>query len=358
MKKHLIFACLLLGAARPAAAEADSKLKVDIYGFIKTDLIYSDHGTSNNELRTYASGGRGDRAFRASARASRIGFNISNGANVAGKIEADFQGLTNSLAGTAGPVTDLRLRHAYATVTAGKTEFLAGQTYYPITADIPDTLGDYSMGHSGVLYSRAPQLRATYKPVEKLKFIAAVTRPTSKLTDAEGTHSALPGLQGKIEKELGKATVSLAGAAGTWKSTTTQKTADVSAVVAAFAVPYSLFTLSGEAWLGRNLADFLGGLGNMGYGDKAVSSKGGYLALRFKPKDALWFNLIYGVDDPDNSKVAATDRTRNATALVNAVVRVYDCVETGFEVSELETRYKDLPARAAMSYHFSVKLIF
>lgn len=358
MKKHLIFVCLLLGAARPAAAEANSKLKVDVYGFVKTDFIYTDHGTSNNELRTYASGGRGDRAFRTSARGTRFGFNISNGANVAGKIEADFQGLTDSLAGSAGAVTDLRLRHAYATVTVGRTEFLAGQTYYPITADFPDTLSDYSLGHSGMLYSRAPQLRATYKPVEKLKLIAAVTRPTSKLTDAEGTHSALPGLQGKIEKELGKARISLAGAAGVWKSTSTQNNADVSAVVAAFSVPYSVFTLYGAAWTGRNLTDFLGGLGNLGYGDKAAPASGGYLALKYQPGDALRFNLVYGVDDPRNSKVAANGRTRNATALANAVVRLYECVETGLEVSSLETRYKGLAARAAMSYHFSVKLIF
>lgn len=358
MKKNIILACLLLGAARTEAAEVNSKLKVDIYGFVQTDFIYSDHGTTGNELRPYASGGRGDRAFRASARGTRFGFNLSNGANVAGKIEADFQGLTDSLAGSAGMVSDLRLRHAYATVTFGRTEFLAGQTYYPLTADFPDTLSDYSLGHSGMLYYRAPQLRATYRPVEKLKLIAAVTRPTAKLTDAEGTHSALPGLQGKIEKELGKARISLAGAAGVWKSTTTQKTADVSAVVAAFTVPYSLFTLYGEAWTGRNLSDFLGGLGNIGYGNQAARSRGGYLALKYKPKDALWFNLIYGVDDPDNSKVAAKGRTRNATALANAVVRVYDCVETGVEISSLETRYKDMPTRSAMSYQFSVKLIF
>ncbi|MEI7480707.1 MAG: hypothetical protein WCK75_00005 [Elusimicrobiota bacterium] len=359
VKTNLLRACLLLAmSALPASAEMGSKYKLNIYGSVKTDFIYSDHGISTNEYRIYTSGGRKDRAFRVSSRGTRLGFDISNGANVAGKIEADFLGLTDSLAGAAGTTADLRLRHAYVTMTAGKTEFLAGQTFYPLTADIPETFNDYFLGNSGALWSRAPQLRATYRPVEKLKFIAAIVRPTAKLTDAEGTLSALPGLQGKIEKELDKAKVSLAGASGVWKSTSTHKNADVSAVVAAFNIPYSGFTMYGEAWTGRNLSDFLGGLGNTGYGDKAVRSSGGYLALKYKPRDTLWFNTIYGVDDPDNSKVAQNGRSRNATALVNAVVKFDDCVETGLEIASLETRYKDSVTRSSMNYQFSVKLIF
>ena len=363
MRTLLCRAALLLAVcAPPASAEMGSKFKVDMYGFIKTDFIYSDHGTLTNEYRTYTSSGRKDRAFRASARATRFGFDISNSSSVAGKIEADFLGLTDSLAGTAGTVSDLRLRHAYVTLTVGKTEFLAGQTFYPITADIPETLNDYYLGNSGALWARAPQLRATYKPFDKLKFIAAVTRPTAKLTDAEGTHSALPGVQGKIEKQLGKARVSLAGAAGVWKNTSTQATGDVSAAVLAFNVPFSIFTVYGEAWKGRNLYDFLGGLANTGYGDKAVPSEGGYLALKVKPQNDLWFNAAYGVDDPDNSRVTTLNaKTKNSTAFANAVVRLYDCLETGIEAAELVTQYRGaagLYERSSMNYQLTIKLIF
>lgn len=356
--KKLFCACLLLGGTLTASAEVNSKLNIDIYGFVKTDFIYSDHGTTTNEYRTYAASGSTDRAFRASARGTRFGVNLSSGANVSGKIEADFYGLTDSIGGAAGTVSDLRLRHAYVTVKAGKYEILAGQTYYPITADIPETLNDYNMANSGTLYYRAPQLRLTYSPVKKLKLIAAVVRPTAKLTDAEGTHSALPGVQGKIEKELGKARISLAAATGVWKSTVTQQTGDVSAVVAAFNVPLAPFTVYGEAWMGRNLSDFQSGLGNTGYDADAVPVKGGYLALKYKPAETLWFNLIYGVDDPDNSKVLPKGKTRNATALVNAIVRLYDCVETGLEISSLNTEYKGLQNRSAMNYQLTVKLLF
>ena len=361
MKNRFLTACLLFLTILPAGAEVTSKLNVEIYGFTKTDLIYSNRGTSTNEYRTYVTSGHADRAFRVSARGSRFGMNLSSGTNVSGKIEADFYGLTDSISGTPGLVSDLRLRHAYVTVKTGKAEILAGQTYYPITADIPETLNDYYMGNSGDLYYRAPQLRGTYNLAHKIKLIAAVVRPTAKLTDAEGTHSALPGVQGKVEKEFGKARVSIAGAAGVWKSTSTQQTADSSAVVAAFNVPYAAFTLYGEAWEGRNLCDFQGGLGNTGYGPKAVPSKGGYAALKYKPTGTLWFNVIYGADDPDNSKVAVKGRTRNATALVNAISRFYDCVEAGIEISQLATQYKGpagLYERTAMNYQLTVKLVF
>ncbi len=357
MLKSLFCACLMLGGTLTASAEVTSKFDLEFYGFLKTDFIYADHGTSTNEYRIYTTAGKNDDSFRASARASRIGVNLSTGV-VSGKVEADFLGLTDSLAGTAGTVADLRLRQAYVALKLGKAEFLAGQTFYPITADIPESLNDYYLGNSGALWSRAPQLRMTYSPVKSLKLIAAAVRPSAKLTDAEGTHSALPGAQGKIEKSFGKAKVSLAGAAGIWKSTTTQQTADVSLVVAAFNVPYSIFTAYGEAWTGRNLTDFLGGLGNTGYGPKGVRSRGGYLALKVKPQDNLWFNAMYGVDDPDNDNIAAKGRTRNATALVNAVLRIYDCVETGLEVAELTTDYKGGPRRSSMNYQLTVKLPF
>jgi hypothetical protein len=89
-----------------------------------------------------------------------------------------------------------------------------------------------------------------------------------------------------------------------------------------------------------------------------VPAKGGYLAIKYKPHDDLWFNAIYGVDDPDNSRVAAKGRTRNATALVNAVKSFYGCVETGLEVSQLTTEYKNLATRTAMWYQLTFKLVF
>jgi hypothetical protein len=358
MTKSLFCAVLLLAAALPARAQVTSKLKMDFYGFLKTDFIYADHGTSANEYRTYATGGTGDRSFRATARGTRFGVNFSTGDAVSGKLEADFYGLTDSIGGTAGSTTDVRLRHAYVTVKTGHAEILAGQTYYPITADIPETLNDYFMANSGNMYYRVPQLRGTYNYAHGLKFIAAVVRPTAKLTDAEGTRSGMPGFQAKVEKALGAARVSLAGAAGVWKSTSTQQTGDVSALVAAWNLPYGRFTAYGEAWTGRNLCDFYGGLGNIGLGDKAVPSSGGYFALKYKPREDLWFNAIYGVDDPDNSRVAAKGRTRNATALVNAVKSFYGFVETGLEVSQLRTDYKGLPSRSAMWYQLTFKLVF
>ena len=64
------------------------------------------------------------------------------------------------------------------------------------------------------------------------------------------------------------------------------------------------------------------------------------------------------MDDPKNSRLAAKARSRNATALMNGVVRLSGLVETGLEISELRTEYKGLPDRSAMNYQLSVKLAF
>jgi len=56
--------------------------------------------------------------------------------------------------------------------------------------------------------------------------------------------------------------------------------------------------------------------------------------------------------------VAAKGKTKNSTALANAIVRLYDSVETGLEISSLNTEYKGLPDRSAMNYQLTVKLIF
>lgn len=122
MKTSLTLALLFFCAALPAAAEVTSKLDINIYGYVKTDFIYSDHGTLTNEYRSYAVSGSKDAAFRATGRGTRFGLNISSGANISGRLESDFYGLTDSVGGTAGTIVGIRLRHAYVTVKVGKSE--------------------------------------------------------------------------------------------------------------------------------------------------------------------------------------------------------------------------------------------
>ena len=70
MRTTLLLTLLL--AAMPAAAETAAGFKTEFYGFIKTDLLYSDHGVYTNEYRVYAASGRNDRAFRSSTMRMRV----------------------------------------------------------------------------------------------------------------------------------------------------------------------------------------------------------------------------------------------------------------------------------------------
>ena len=62
-----------------------------------------------------------------------------------------------------------------------------------------------------------------------------------------------------------------------------------------------------------DLYDFLGGIGNMGYGSAEAKASGGFANLQIKPAGRFSYNIAYGVDNPVNSRLASGSRTRNAT---------------------------------------------
>ncbi len=345
-----VFSALLAAIALlsgPAALQAQeamvSKYKTTFYGHIKTDVTYDEHGVTGDDYMWYVvSKNDSDRDFRISARNTRFGFDITDGANISGKIEADFVGLSDSVGGTAGGITDLRLRHGYVNIKAGKLDFLAGQTWHLMPMEFPGSNNDFNLGYSGALWSRAPQLRATYKHNDRLTYALAVVRPTRKLTDSEGTASGFPQVQAQAQLKAGTAKFTLAGAVGQWRNTTTGQRGDITLADLGYNIPLnSLLTLNGQLWTGRNLYDFLGGIGNMGYGSDEVKASGGFVNLNVKPAGKLSYNAAYGIDDPVNRKITAatTARTKNMTMLANAAY-LYDKVTLTMEAARQITEYK------------------
>ncbi|OGR44621.1 MAG: hypothetical protein A2X35_04755 [Elusimicrobia bacterium GWA2_61_42] len=345
MRKSVLSVILTLAALCPLTAAAQesatSKYKVNFYGHIKTDVTLDTHGMSGDDYSYYvASDKDAEQDFRISARGTRFGFDVTDGDKVSAKIETDFLGLSESVGGTAGSTTDLRLRHAYLTLKAGKFEILAGQTWHLTPLEFSGTNNEFAMGYSGVLWMRAPQLRATYKHSDKLAFAAAAVRPTRKLTDAEGTASGAPQMQAQAQLKLGKAKLTLMGAYGVWKKTTHER-GEVKLVDLGYNVPLlDGLTLNGQLWTGQNLYDFLGGIGQNQYGNASVKASGGFANLNIKPAGRFSYNLAYGIDNPVNSKLAAASKTRNVTALANVNWLCYDKVTVTFEAAKQVTEYK------------------
>ncbi|OGS06914.1 MAG: hypothetical protein A2270_00570 [Elusimicrobia bacterium RIFOXYA12_FULL_51_18] len=361
----LVTVLLFNGSAAIRAEETMvSKYKTTFYGQVKTDVVYDEHGVTGDDYMQYVvSKHDNERDFRMSARGTRLGFDITDGANVSGKIETDFIGLSESVGGTAGSTTDLRLRHAYVNVKAGKLEILAGQTWHLLPLEFSGTNNEFALGYSGVLWFRAPQLRVTYKRSDRLTYALAVVRPTRKLTDSEGTASGFPQVQAQAQLKAGTAKFTLMGAVGQWRNTTTGQRGDITLADLGYNIPLnSLVTLNGQLWTGRNLYDFLGGIGNMGYGSDEVKASGGFANINVKPEGKFSYNAAYGIDDPVNKKIAAaaTAKTKNMTMLAN-VVYLYDKVTVTMEAARQITEYKlstGFKTLFNMHYQLSAKFPF
>ena len=346
MMLSAIAAVLLLdgpGAARAQEA-VTSKYKTTFYGQIKTDVVYDEHGVAENDYAQYVtSKNDNDRDFRLSARGSRLGFDLKDADKISGKMEMDFIGVTDGAAATAP-----RLRHAYVNIKSGKTDMLVGQTWHLLPMELPGSNNDFLLGYSGALYSRAPQVRVSYKYDDRWNYAAAVVRPTRKLTDSEGTASGFPQFQAQAQLRHGKAKFTLAGVIGQWRNTTAGQTTsgrrgDVTLVDFGYNIPLNgKLTLNGQLWTGRNLYDFLGGIGNMGYGSDEVKATGGFANLNIKPAGKAYYNVAVGIDDPVNAKIAAsaTSRTRNTTLLANANCLAYEKVTVSFEIARQITEYR------------------
>ena len=351
-------------ASLPAQENVASKYKAVFYGQVKTDAAYDVHGVTGDDYMQYVSSTKdSERDFRSSARGTRLGFDITDGENISGKIETDFLGLSESVGGTAGATTDLRLRHGYVNVKAGQFDFLAGQTWHLLPLEFSGTNNEFAMGYSGVLWMRAPQLRVTYKHSDALTFAAAAVRPTRVLTDNEGTGSGLPQAQAQAQLKLGKAKLTLMGALGQWRKNTGEK-GEVKLVDLGYNIPLtSALTLNGQVWAGQNLYDFLGGIGQNQYGTSAVKASGGFANLAVKPAGRFSYNLAYGVDNPVNSclAAAATAKTKNETLLANASALVYEKVSVTLEAARMVTEYKltsGMEDFDTMHYQLSMKFPF
>ncbi|KAF0151242.1 MAG: outer membrane protein [Elusimicrobia bacterium] len=339
MNKAIISAALALCCVAGAAAQgsATAKYMVNFYGQIKSDFVYDKHGVTGDDYMQYVASERNlDRDFRASARGTRFGLDITDGDKVSAKIETDLRGDDTGNAG-------MRLRHAYVTMKGGKWEILAGQTWHLLPLEFSGTNNEFALGYSGVLWMRTPQLRATYKAGDKLSFAAALAHPTRVPVDNNGTASGLPQAQAQVQYKAGKARFTLMGAYGKWRNTTDMKIGEVQLVDLGYNIPLGpMLTLNGQVWTGQNLYDFLGGIGQMGYGGGEVKASGGFANLAIRPAGRYSYNLAYGVDNPVDSTVpaSATAKTKNTTLLANVGCVAYDKVTVTLEAAKQTTEYK------------------
>jgi hypothetical protein len=349
-----------------------SAFKFKPYGFIKLDASYDDSRSFPGNFVFYVpneSAHKNDNEFNMTARQTRLGMDIIAPDiydwKAWGRIEIDFYGDGTRHENKGA----LLLRHAFVNLERGNFSLLAGQTSDLISPLCPNTL-NYTVGWTaGNIGYRRPQLRATYVyPFnESNKFISsiAIARTTGTVNEDfdldnqnDGEDSGFPTVQARFALATklltGKHTVfGVSGHYGEeeidWElnpftAGRRQERLKTWSLNGDFDLPLTdRVSVKGEAFIGYNLDDYLGGIlqGVNPTTQEIIKTTGGWMQLSYKHSDKLKFHLGLGMDDPKNSDLSAGMRSRNSFYFGNVVYNLIPPVDIGLEYSFWDTEYKN-----------------
>lgn len=344
-----------------AKAVTGVKSSIKIYGKIKLDAIYDTHHMGTDQFITKLL--LDDREDRSTfnMKDTRIGF-IINGPQagnwkVTGRVESDFYGKGGDDNGA------FRIRLSYINLNNGEgTNIRIGQDYIPIASQMASTLDFLSMGASGNLWDRVPQVTITQNFGNGFGILGTVWKSTAT-TDTVGMR--MPWVGAKVFYKgdafgTGKPLyLALGGAYRQGSAEIDGIKDDVNDYVAAveWNIPFNFFfpmAIKGEAYVGQGLTtrDFLV-FTDPHYLDgtevKELETKGGFIQLSMNPFKKISFNFGAGVNDPDNDGVEEINKTKtevkdysyekNWRAFGNILYKFAPNVTFGFEVDHQETLY-------------------
>jgi hypothetical protein len=330
-----------------------------------------------------------DSNFAMHPRESRLGFHLEEreldeNATLRGRFEIDF------LNGGSESREIPRMRLAYLELGLGAWRFLAGQDWDVISPLYPTCHLDGILWNAGNLGDRHPQFRVTFMPemesADVVVHLAAAQTGAVSGQDLDGNalldgvEAALPQVQGRIGVGIGAVK---AGAWGHWSREKT-KTAiagqdeftgwsvggDATIMLGDYAV------LKGEGWIGENMPDVRGGIGqgvNVLTG-REIESAGGWGEIGVKVADPLWLYAGASFDDPNDADLpsraeiesafpglgpgivaARTGRTLNRVIYVSSRYKPWTPLRIGLEYFLWTTEYEGLDKGRAsrLNAHFS-----
>lgn len=322
------------------------KFPVSLYGYVKLDVSYDRSWVSSgNYCRWVESTRQNDDQFNVTARQTRLGLNFAgpndNNTKTSGKVEIDFynDGAENKNL----PM----LRHAFLKVTWPKMDFsvLAGQTsdvFSPLAINTINYIAGWWVGNIGY---RRPQLRLSQGVKLSKKTSMTFELAAARSIGAEAIGN--PCLQGRVALSFPvvagkKGTIGVSGHSAREENFANSWSENID-----LSIPLcSKVVLEGEGWHGENLDNYLGGIGQGVKGTARhplpIKASGGWGALNIGPLKAWQFYLGASIDDPEDSVLANSDKTQNSSVFGNCWYNVNSAVQTGFEISYWNTRYKGL----------------
>ncbi len=321
------------------------KTKIQFYGFLRSDLILDDSRPDSFQSPLFILaedpnvGPAGQSNFTLHPRLTRLGINYKGGeiqglggARASGNLELDFQNGGRE----SRPI--IRIRHAYFKMTWNAVSLLAGQTWDVISPLFPTVNNDTLMWNAGNIGDRRPQMRLTYEPkvgsgILAVAGAAGLTGAVdSQDLDADGVRdgeaSGRPNVQGRLgySRPLSGDRKLSFGVSGhyAWQETLTPVAGRDTYRSRSLGVDYRIpvhkrFALQGEAWSGRNLGDFRGGVGqsvNTALGEE-IASRGGWLEAAVTIARPWTIYPGVSIDDPVDEDVPAAGRVKNRTWYVS-----------------------------------------
>ena len=381
-------------AAKPdVEAQKKKDLGVDIgsarlipYGTIYFNAFANSGGTNNVDVPIFATPTGGGNVS-ASIRQTRLGFKLEGAkvgnARLSAVFEGDFFGGFPSI-GIGENFGVFRVRLANARLDWEKTAVVIGQDWMVFAPLSPISLaaaGNPQMGAAGNNWARLPQMKIEHKITPNITWQGAVLEPQTGdfatnaafvLQPTSGAASRVPFFQSRIifsgrnwfqSKKSGA--VGFSGHYGRSRvftgTTNVRNEVDAYGLAADWNVPLApRLIASGEAFVGRNLGGFQGGIfqnynndfartqgvASTAAGVRGIGTKGGWVQLAFTPnvlKDRIGIYGTIGIDDPNSGDLTSVShrdwRTRNLAFAGEVIYKWTSQFSIGLEVRRLQTTY-------------------
>ena len=326
-----------------------NQLTIQPYGFFKFDMSYDSDLMSAGNFARWALPNSSDNAIpttNMTAKQSRFGININKG-DISGKIEIDFYGV-----GSAENKGGVLLRKAYAEAKLEKFTIRAGQDSDVISPLVPSTINYPVAWWAGNIGYRRPMLKM-FGTQNSVSWTLALARNIGGDLNSDGIDDGaaalLPEFQGRVALKIFDSY--LVGFSGHYaqldtlgsdgKYETWSANLDLNLKIT------PSITLSGEAFVGNNIASMLGGIGTAS-SFNGVATQGGWLNLKIKPKSNYSLSTGISMDDPCDCDLSDGARSKNTMVFANIYQDILEGFLVGFEISYWSTEYKNKDTASAM----------
>lgn len=343
-----------------------SGLPIKFYGFFRFDVHHNSARMDSVIVptRVLPETKRNDNQIHLDPRLTRFGLDLTpikaGDATVTGKLEIDF---ANYPTGVSESRSTPRMRLAYLDVTEDNLGLRVGQDWDVVSPIFPAVNGQTLMWNAGNTGDRRPQIQGRWFDNDKKSELKAALGLTGAINnedldatagEKDGFDSGLPHLQLRYGRKFDCADKKQGeiGVWGLYGQTETDTAFDgetrFDTWLAGFDIQIPLcatLAVRGEGWLGENLGDVRGGIGqtiNTATGSE-IASQGGWAELVYSYTAKTRFHVGATLDDPDNDDLSLTlasaNRRRNQSAYVGTVVDWDSGVRTGLDCTYWQTDY-------------------